>query len=382
MRYALAAFIVLFAVLSLLPGFQHFTGALPKKGLSGIVVHRKFPSFSSQRLLSGEFQREMERWFMQNTGLWGIFVTTENQINFSLFQQASTDYKSSVVIGKNNTPLQREYLEDLNRMSLSGPERLAEQVDRLMELQKALAKNGIGFLILVSPNKVNLYPELLRDSFILKDRLHLKRNYDYFVELLRQKGVQHIDAHEYFLSHSEEFPHGAFAKSGSHWNDVATCVVTRMLVETMQDYFQKPLRNFTCEPIKVFDVPRATDRDLSRITNLWDPTPLYGPTPYPVTKTLAKGGEFQPRVLFVGSSFLWSVLRFMDYHKVYSKRDMYYYFRTNHAYPSGRRRSINETTWQKNLLKNNFVVIEINESKVREVGFGFVEEALEALEQQ
>jgi len=383
MKYALSIFIGIFYLLTLLPSVQMFFSPFPKKSISGIGrIDRRVPKPSTERIFSGKFQKSMENWFTKNTGFWGVFVRTENQINVSLFKQASTTYGNEVVLGKDKTLYRHKYLSDYNRKNLVSLDKLESRARNLKTLQDLLAKRGVPLLFMIAPTKPSFHtPQIPSEHQVLKQRKQ-GRNYDHFVKLLKQYKVEYLDARKYFLDRLEDYPHGVFAKTGSHWNDIAICDMSRVLLANLEKRIKKNLIDFSCRPIKIKENPLATDTDLLMLLNVWNKKPLLSPVPYPKTKVIKSGGEYYPDLLFVGDSFLFGILRFFDFHKVYRKRNLFFYYRTNMEFPSMRRDVIQRAhiNWERDIFSKDAIIVEINESEVQFAGYNFVQDAIEALD--
>ncbi|MCB0323626.1 MAG: hypothetical protein KDD69_08630 [Bdellovibrionales bacterium] len=382
MRLVLFTFILIFYALMLLPGAQYVFDLIPRKSIAGLPwVDRSVPKASVDAILSGAFQHKFETWFTQNMGFWGISVRLDSEVNSRLFKQSTANYAPLVVHGKNKTLYRDQYVEDYNRGNLVAPEELERRAINFKLLQSKLAERGVPVLYLITPTKAALYPENLPESRIVRRRLSKKRNYDYFVQYLDQHGVEYIDAHRFFADRREEYPYGVFATTGSHWNDIAICDVSRLVLDKLREKLGKKLVDFTCRPIKVKPFQVGADQDLLDLLNLWDETPYYVPTPYPQTETIRDGDEYQPDLLFVGDSFLDGLLRFYDWHKVYAERDMFFYYKRNRHYPSNSIRPIYRSAlkWEEDIFAKDAIIVEINEAFVQYAGFNFVPDALKAL---
>jgi len=137
-----------------------------------------------------------------------------------------------------------------------------------------------------------------------------------------------------------------------------------------------------CEPITVDTNVFGTDKDLANLLNLPSIDHITAhPTPHPTFSRLVPDGAVQPRVLFVGGSFVWTLTSIMDAQAVYKDRDMYYYFSKNGEWPENTFEPIDTLThdWERDVFLHDIIIIEINESAVDEAGFGFVDAALKAL---
>src|SRR5690554_7205128 len=82
-------------ILLTLPMLQQTTGFFEPEPLKGDFVVLEKPTLTSENWWSGEFQEEYEGYMNQNIGFRPFFVRTYNQMQFSLFNQAKADRKST-----------------------------------------------------------------------------------------------------------------------------------------------------------------------------------------------------------------------------------------------------------------------------------------------
>jgi hypothetical protein len=77
------------------------------------------------------------------------------------------------------------------------------------------------------------------------------------------------------------------------------------------------------------------------------------------------------------------MLRIADKRKIFSFRDLFYYFRRSDQVPRGRKfepLDMGKFDWEKEVLANDMIIIEANEAAIGNLGFGFVQAALNYLE--
>jgi hypothetical protein len=155
-----------------------------------------------------------------------------------------------------------------------------------------------------------------------------------------------------------------------------------MLLTVIKEKLNRKLVDFSCRPIKVKPFQVGADQDLLDLLNLWDETPYYTETPYPETTVIRDGDEYHPNLLFVGDSFLEGILRFYDWHKIYTERDLYFYYKERKHYPSNSNHRIYRSAikWEEQVFSKDAIVVEINESFIQHAGFSFVPDAIKALE--
>jgi hypothetical protein len=382
MRFFYALFLTIFATTLTAVGVQMQFEPIPKGRLKGVVQPESAPVFSLESAINGSYQKLVEEWLMKRSGLWSYLVRADSQLNYLLFSQISSNYTHSVLLGKDDFLYEKEYVFGYNKFTSVSDEKLETLADNLQKLQKLLETRGIGFALLVSANKAELYPENIPSSFIDSTRSVRKTAYEKLIPRLEARRINLLDGQRYFEERKTRVPYRYFSHTGTHWNDVAACMIASELGSLMQAHFGKKMRNFSCSPVKLKDVPRKPDRDLVEICNLWDQSALYHPTAYPVTKTIAETGAFRPKILIVGSSFVWPLLRFFEYHRVYREANFYYYYKSNRSYPNIRRRKIDRSTidWSSDVFSHEMIIIEINQVAVENAGFGFIEDAISALE--
>ena len=105
--------------------------------------------------------------------------------------------------------------------------------------------------------------------------------------------------------------------SGSHWNDMAACLVARRIArEAMPGPEFEPV-TFNCEDFYISPRPKGEDRDLISMANLWDYSHYDQPTPYLKKKSSIPENVYCPKTVIAGTSFIWSVLRFLDRYSVH-----------------------------------------------------------------
>jgi len=146
------------------------------------------------------------------------------------------------------------------------------------------------------------------------------------------------------------------------------------------------MRNLDYEIIRKTNRGEGSDLDLAQLTNLFttkvfDDKEYY----YPVTYVKNEPGAFQPKMIFVGGSFMRTILWYLDKHNFYKERDEYYYYSQIYKYPANTSCEINKNQkdylqqLRKELLKKDIIILEANEQVLGHVGFGFVEDALKSL---
>ena len=76
------------------------------------------------------------------------------------------------------------------------------------------------------------------------------------------------------------------------------------------------------------------------------------------------------------------LFHYLEKHQVYSERDFYFYYKQNIKYPANTFNPIDRRNLdlKREILGKDIVVIETNETALNVLGYGFIEDALKALE--
>lgn len=339
---------------------------------------------SLAKIRSGEYQKSLALWFLRTHGFWGHLVRIENQVNYEWFRQPSSSYRAALRVASDGSLYQSLYLKDFNREILPNQQHIESRVLGIKRLQDLLAARGVGFLLVLSTNKISINPALVPWHYHAPQRLARPRTYDRMLPLLVNLGVNLLDTQQLLAERSVENPMRYFTPSGSHWNDVGACEVTAALSREASRILAKPLNEIVCERVTLRPTPRNTDFDLVQMANLWSADFFKRPTPYPQSRTVEPPDAYRPRVLFVGTSFVWSILRFAERHKLYAQADFWYYYNRLRRYPGGHQRPLQRQriNWETDMLAKDLVVIEINVAAMENAGFEFLEDAIVALTPQ
>lgn len=381
MKISSILFILFLLLCTLAPGFQMQFEPIKRLRIYGVVLPEQAPSFSFSGFLSGDYQEKAEEWLMKKSGLWTYLVRSENQLNYNIFGLLSTNYDSRVVLGRNGILFEREYLDVLNGKNNATNAALEDLVRDLKKLQAGLSKKGVSFSLLLSASKAELYREEIPEEY-LASGVNAPSKYTRFRKLLEKNSVPFIDGPRVLQEIEKGKGIRTFAATGTHWSEYGVCEVIRALFRQLEKQIGKELKSLRCEPTILRQTPRKPDRDLLEIANIWTNSKFHQAQLYPKTSVAENPDAYKPRMLFIGTSFIWPMLKVMERHKLYHRSDFYYYYSRNREYPSGSYRQINKAKikWDEYVFTRDAIVIEINEAAIENVGSGFIQDALIALD--
>ncbi len=371
-----------FLFFMVIPAELFVFGTEAKTSLGGVSQKERGVKLSLKTILDGSFQNWFASKVKKGSGIWEVLLRTDNQLNFTVFRQLSSNYEANVIVGRDNVLIEKAYLKQASAFDNRPLAKLQKVAKQMKRFQLRLAERGVRTLYLISPSKPAIYPEFVPDGFKNPRRTKVQNNYERILPLLKSEDLNLFDAHDYFEKLKSETAYPLFASSGTHWNFYSSCLVSSELTKVASTLLQRKLRTFDCEPVQWRESPVAQDRDLAKMINIWTPEKTYKPSPHPQRRALNSGKEYKPSVLFVGTSFLWAILKFLDEQRFYGKRNMYYYFRRDFEYPGRRKFKIKKADldWAGQVFNRDLVIIEVNEAFIHRIGYGFLKYGLAAME--
>lgn len=404
MKNQLIACVLTYVGFLLVLGFQTVVPVIPEPGLYGVVTPAETPSLSVTSLWDGSFQKEVEGaegttgWIDRHAGLRSVWIKTDNQINYSVFRTpSSANNPQEILLGKDNWLYERgvndEYINNYLGLGLRSSEELHQLAVSLRRLQDELDRRGIVFLVVVSPSKHSLYPEYLpqwvhRQREVL-DRKYpgRKSNYEVLRPMLDEQGVRWIDAVARFREEKRNQEEAGqeyrlFPRGGTHWSHYGASLIAETMLARLKELTGKDLMQLSGWKVSVDCHPVGTDNDLGDVLNLWTTSISKGPTPH--AYVMGTPGRWKPDVLWVGTSFSFTLTDLMDLFQVYRRRETLFMFARRLTYPGHGDNLLKNVPfdWSKELLPRDIIILEMNEAPAREFDNGFAAAALEFLDSQ
>jgi hypothetical protein len=346
------------------------------EGLAG-EEHRKKPVAQNLKNVTNQkWQRYAEETFQRRSGVFDALVKTDNQLNYFLFNSISSNPHATVILGEQGHLIEHLYLRDANRIKLPQSKTLRGVVKKLKALQDVLKAQGIDFVLVISPNKPSFYPKIIPRRYKIEgveQRFNIRA---YMTEKLQRQGVRFIDGYELLKRKESELGVPMFSPIGTHWNEVGGCLIASEILK--QSEHSNNRAQFECVVGGSHDRPAYHDSDLLRLANLWYETPFLQPAPrVEIVKSKQKMKE-PWRILTVGSSFCWELMRQFENSGAVSQQEFLYYFHRRSKRASSRGVNFDSGRYDagKELKGRDIVVIEINQAVLQKAGFGFPESVL------
>ncbi len=383
-------FLILFSLL--LPGTQLLFDFLPHTILHGIAVDRAFPTFSMKAFKDEKFQKKATNVLMKGNTLWPWMLKLNNQIFYSLFNQISASSNGSILCAKDGSFFQPMYLTSFNRVKKYSHKKLGGVPANVKKLQDILAAKGVPLIVLVSPNRIALEPELVPIGNIDPTRLSRQNSYDALRDEFFSRGVNIVDMFSYFQNQStpgyidingEKTKLPVFLPTASHWNEVAACLAVNEVTTKINQVKGSNLRLTNCGHFELSNPPPNADLDLLQIANLLLPKRniVAGPSVKHELEPIDTAKR-KPRILLIGTSFLFAIQKHLEKSGLVEEAPLFFYYRQQRNKSSERFRKLRKKDkyWEEYIPGFDAIILETNQASLARAGIGFVERALKHYE--
>lgn len=278
--------------------------------LFGVSRTAERPPFTWSGFWSGRFQADFEAWLEQQLSLKAAMVRTDNTLNWRLFHDISAHTGIPIVVGKENTLFEMNYINNHNGVSeLKGdppprsPYSVAEQTRLVARAARAFRALDIDFMVLFYPVKTAIWSHRVDPSYVLPGGPErADEGYRELLAGLRAAKVPVVDgAAEFSKLFAQDPAWPLYNRGGTHWTDLGACQVAKLVVGKLR--LANPRKSkLRCRRGREH-LASGGDTDLAQLINVWDYSDFLDPIPS-VSARLSKPLPGGPRTaLIVGTSY-------------------------------------------------------------------------------
>jgi hypothetical protein len=386
-----------FALYLALPTVQKAVRVIPKTRLGGVELPVAPPVWTLAGWFDGSLQQAIENRHKDRISLRPQWIKTWNQLHYALFGVIpSRKEGTDIEIGKDNYLFEDDYIRTYNRDSEFDEATLKLVCANVRRAQTLLENRGIGFLLVIAPSKVEIYPELVPAALVRPGRKDRRTTYDRMAPLLHDAGVNMLDMHAQFLAWKAALPHPLFSKGGTHWNYYGAYLTVDRILENLGGRSGRQFPRIVLDRVTTDTTPEGSDSDLFKLLNLWGGISLRssasfrGIEVHPELHLTGSPAAVKPDLLIVGDSFALTLTEVMERVQLYDRRQTLYYFKRKMSYCHPRRidsrdRPLLEADVpiesaafdvEDALKGRDAVIVEINEQFLPYIGFGFIDSVL------
>lgn len=292
---------VVFALI-LAQGFTHF---IPMRPLGGFTGKAEPVELTFANYYDGTYQEYLNKKTKESGGFREFFIRSYNQMLYSGFNIVTNE---NVVEGLNREYYLLWYLReskgDLLRTvfpTVDSAKIVARKnVEKTLVMVDSLKNHGTDFLFVFAPTKPSVYPEFMPDEY--RDSISPFSMEEYYIELFKEYGINHIDFLSYFKSIRDSFPYPLYPRYGTHWAESTIPMVADSIMRKIESITGFDLPTVECADLNITDQYSRQDRELENAMNLLFPVrkPML---PCPITTLSDTIGKDKPNILIVGDSY-------------------------------------------------------------------------------
>src|ERR1017187_513909 len=359
-----AAFIA-FLIIMFIQSQVHF---LKKGGLKGDVQIAKPDTFSMSKWFSGSYQSKTDKYLDENFGFRDLFVRLNNQIDYSLFNKIHAD---DVVVGKDRYLFISSYIKAYYGNDFIGENAILSKIRKIKFLQDTLSRLGKTLIVVFEPSKANYYPDFIPDSFRKDTRA---TNYDTYVKMAKNNGVNYIDFNRYFMDHKYQSQYPLYSKYGIHWTFYGACLVTDSLIKYIDKARNIRMPEIRWDKIHESYKPESYDYDIADGMNLLLKFRYDEKLGYPIVQFREGPGYKKPSLLAVGDSYFFGISE-LDLSKMFSDYHFLYY--NNTVFPESEKKAFyaDQLNLKVEIMNHDVIMIMATTSTINDMGWGFIEKA-------
>lgn len=356
-----------------LPALQGITGLIRLKPLQGAIEAPGKPEGGIAAWWDGTLQVEAEEWLNAHVGFYPLFIRTNNQLNYTLFNKAKA---KGVVIGKQGYLFEENYIKAYYGLDFIGRDSICRQMERLQYIHERLQKQGKLLLLVFAAGKGSYYSEYIPKGWASRRG---PSNYAHYSAEAQKRGIPVLDFHRYFLEQKTKSKYPLYPQLGIHWSEYGMAVAGDSLIRSIEAHCGWRMPRISWDEVD-WDQPKGSDCDIAGGMNLFWNMPSFNMA-YPKLKFEVEQGKRRPAVLVVSDSFYWGLFNFGISR---SFDPGHFWFYNHEVYPEhfDRKTTVQQLNLVEELNRHDVVVIMATEATLPRLGWGFIEAAAQALKQE
>ena len=344
--------------------------------LSGVSTEAALKPPTYESIMDGSYQSSLNTWVENNFPGRKLLIKARSQLMFSLLNESPNEH---VIIGAENQLFEPQYIYYELGIHSTQEQKIQETIDKLEDLQDLLNEQGKELYLFITPSKAHFNNEYIPSYFKLAKQPG-ENDYQKFSRLLKDSSLCYFDSPAYIENYSgDDIEAPVFYSTGIHWSQPWGYSSVKAFWELMDAHSRWNLSKLS---LSIFpsDVPIDPGTDLYDSLNLLeDPTGIQY---YDASLSIAELGD-KPNVFFRGGSFIAQSVSGLINAGVINQ-DTYF---ENHRYYMDQYSSTGTISslsaydempvLAERLSNADILVLEVNEDKVYDPSFGFVDYLLE-----
>lgn len=336
------------------PFLQHCFCIYESGKLNGAVTLAADTRISLRGWFDGSYQKQKNDYLNDNAGCRSDLVRLNNQVDFWVFNKL---HANGVVAGKDYFLYEKMYIDEYNGIDFLGDSLVRVMMCKLKKVQDTLERQGKTFVFIYAPSKAWYFPDKFPRSLDMK-RVGDTTNYAAFRRLGDSLGLKQVDFNAWFMNMRDTSRHLLFSRVGTHWTVYGSLLASDSIIKYMERERNLHLPRLQWNTIERTEKSRKTDADIAEGLNL-AVNFKKEQFSYPQYDYVKKEGE-KPKAIYIGDSFLWTLIENKLMHNINDEWQVWYYFNVawNEKSLSGQEpsREIVKYDWQNDLRQIDFLV--------------------------
>lgn len=378
MKFVKYLIFILFISCLLIEEIQGYHRLIEAPPLQGSFASTPRPTFKLSNWFSGKYQDSVLKNYESTLSIHNFFVRLHNQIDYSVFGKINV---KEVEEGMGGYLFGEGYTKAYLGQDYIGDDNIEGRIKKLVYIQQSLKERGTELICIIAPGKSSYLAENLPGNYDLNRKT--KSNYDTYSQSFITNSIHHVDMVNYFKELKFSVKHPLFTKGGIHWSGYGATLAADTLFRYMERIKGVDIVDFFDEGGEISSIPYNTDGDISNAMNLLYDIP-FNNMYYPKIKYKSDTSKLKPNVLLIGDSFIMSWISFYDFiPNIFNSKSAFWYYAVELGWPADLRKpmkNVEQFDFKKEISNRDFIIIECNESKLYDFGFGFIDKLYNELQ--
>lgn len=211
--------------------FNHKDGILEKENRA----LPSFPSFVCEGKINYKFFNELDSYISDRFGLRSLLIALNSKVS----AKNITSIDGSVLKGKDDFLFyikgsDGDNLSDFYRRNTLSPEQMQEGLTNILAMKDWCEVQGIKFLLVVCPNKHNIYPE----NYPFTPNSSPSRA-SLFTSKLKECGVECVFSYEAIIKEKANYSFPLYYKTDTHWTPCGAYQYLPFIKNALNSFFPK-----------------------------------------------------------------------------------------------------------------------------------------------
>ncbi len=324
-----------------------------------------YPTRSWASVRDESYQQAFTAWFESQLGLKGYSIASDNALLYHAFGE--TKPGSGVVIGRDDVLFSADDIAYFNKDGDALPNQASVDAlaDKVAAMQQRMRTQHRAFVPLLIPTKPTIYRNEVPAAW-LRDvgdpRPAEKAVYFAFKRALDERKVTYVDARDVLVSRTT--PRGdLWGKNARHWSYYGACLTMQRVVSAYTQLVGGDPLPYDCPLGHTHEPKTYDDFDLWTLLNAWWPAARDRNAPTVDHVPPVPSPTMKPSVLFVGTSFGWTILKDAERTKLFGAMHFDFYNSMFVAWPQNTSFDIHPHSkeWRDIVLDKDLYILDLFE---------------------